>query len=756
MSKPNADKIREAIIIIFIFIAIISIIFYPAVFQGHVIYQENEPGSDLFDINISRRYLAVQAITNFKEFPLWEPKIGCGVPLFAESEAGVLHPSILFFMSNDLTAAANLTILSAILIAMLGTYVFCRCLDLQPSACIIAALSYGLGETFLLRTSGLNIIHVIAWLPSILALLHLWITTEKKRYCFLLAIIWTLQLLASHFQMFAICLICSCLYGMSVLCIQRSLHVKNKIRIISAVFLTLVFALLLGMVQILPTKELTEQSIRNEVQSIEQLNRVSPNWRMLSIFVNPYYHCWPIGPKDIAARNRMCLFASDCFQYIGILPLLLCLGSVIFIRKRQITVIWCLTIFFLITSMGPNYGIYFLLYKFLPFINKFRLPGRFAIPMMCLMTVLAAFGAQALGAWLSEKYGKKVSQIILLTIILLTCLDLGSVNAQTQGYLPHEWSASPPTLQKIAHPQRIYSPYSRLAWIHSLNKITLSNANRQNSLWQHRSLLSPGIAHIWQIETPDDYVSYGLGISSKYSYAIQSSLYYALDAIIQSNDKYISIMAPKLDDWLRLLGVSHIIMPWPFPDNWPNSELSLVSSISIPEIPDEKIYIYQLASPLKKTRLVPKLQPNIPNDCINLEQIAGLKSTESLYEPNLSAPEDIGQATIQRITNNTISIHTKCDQNAHLIISNSFDPNWNATVDGHPVKIQLTNLAIQSLPVPQGEHRIEMRYISPAFETGWRISVVALIAFISLGLWAAHRSAKLLPHIIPNVNREAS
>ena len=278
MSILKTDKVRETIIIIFLFLSIISIIFYPAVFQGYIIYQENEPGSDLFDINIPRRYLAVQAITKYKEIPLWEPKIGCGVPLFAESEAGILHPALLFFMLNDLTAAANLTILSAILIAMLGSYVFCRCLGLQPLACIIAALSYGLGETFLLRTSGLNIIHVIAWLPSTLALLYLWITTEKKRYCFLLTIIWTLQLLSSHFQMFAVCLICSCLYGINVLCIQQSINIKNKIKIISAVIAALIFALLLGMVQILPTKELTEQSIRNEVQSIEQLNRVSQNW----------------------------------------------------------------------------------------------------------------------------------------------------------------------------------------------------------------------------------------------------------------------------------------------------------------------------------------------------------------------------------------------------------------------------------------------------------------------------------------------
>ena len=166
MNRQRSIISHEVQLVILLCTIITALFFYPAIFHGCLIHQEDSIGSDSFDLNIVRRCLAVQSLTKYGEFPLWEPKISCGAPLFAESEIGIFYPSFLFFFLHNVTLAANLTVISAIIIAMLGSYWWSRCLGAGPSAAGIAALSYGLGETFLLRTGQLNIIHVIAWLPA--------------------------------------------------------------------------------------------------------------------------------------------------------------------------------------------------------------------------------------------------------------------------------------------------------------------------------------------------------------------------------------------------------------------------------------------------------------------------------------------------------------------------------------------------------------------------------------------------------------
>lgn len=267
-------------------IMIISLFFYPAVFQGKIIYQEDPGGTDTFDLHVARRYLAVQCIKQYGEFPLWEPKIACGAPLFAESEIGLFYPSFIFFFLNNLTLATNLTVFSALLIAMLGSYAWSRSLGLEQLASGVAAISFGLGEVFLLRTGALNIIHVIAWLPFSLSVIHLMAQHSQKRYWCLLVSIWTLQLLAGHFQMFAICLFLCMLY-----CIYDTFFVCQKqfrFRFITCTFLALCYAAALGSIQLLPTYEFTRQSERVHIPlELAEIQMSSPKWENIIKLVSP-------------------------------------------------------------------------------------------------------------------------------------------------------------------------------------------------------------------------------------------------------------------------------------------------------------------------------------------------------------------------------------------------------------------------------------------------------------------------------------
>ncbi|MBQ7567692.1 YfhO family protein [bacterium] len=679
----------------------------------------------------------MQSITKQREFPLWEPRIACGAPLFAESEAGVLYPTLLFFLTGNVTLAANLTVLSALLIAMLGSYTWSRCLGLSPLASGIAALAYGLGETFLLRTAGLNIIHVIAWLPFSLAVIHLGAVTAQKRYWFLLIAIWTAQLLAGHFQMVAICQICCWMYIIGLVCTNTVKSGHSRWKMLGLAVAALLLSALLAAVQLLPTQEFAKQSTRGGAIPLDWLAERSPTWKMLTIFVNPFYPAWNKDPDLTVLPHKMVFFARDCFQYMGLLPLLLCLSSLAPKRRRLALCLWALAIFFLIAALGPRYGIYYLLWRYFPHMNSFRMPGRFAIPMVCLLAALAAIGAQNLSDWISKRRGQRAAQWTLAGILLLTCLDLGYVNSQVQGYLSPLWSTPPPSLQAVKSRQRVYSPYSSIAWNNYLQLAYSNDEKRGDAFWCHRSLLSPGTSLLWDVEAPDDYVFYGTGIVLYHSSAMQTAISHLMEELYRLDAQEVSVIAPKICDWLRLLGISHIVTPLPLPCGFPEELFSEVQTAPIPEIPDTQIYIFTLANPLAKVRLVPAVTDRLPSDTLNLERFLGLEEQQSLYESDLACPTSIGQAQIERATNNSISIATSCDRNAFLVISNTYDPNWRAFIDGHPAALQRVNLSMQGLAVPTGQHRVELKYASPAFALGWRISLAALVGVIGLAVFSA-------------------
>ena len=733
--KRSLKRMLEPAAAAAVSLIVIAAAFYPAVFQHKLIFSYCA-SLDALDLNIPRRFLAVQSLLKHGEVPLWEPSIGCGVPLFAESEAGVFHPTLLFFFLDDLTLAANLMILSAILIAVLGSYAWGRCLGLSPLASGIGAVAYGFCKIMLLRTAGLNMLHVLAWLPGSMAVIHKLASTGRKRWWFCLTAIWTCQLLASHMQMFVVCQMCCWLYICFVLLTLTPQTRKTRLKLFGFFLLAIGFAAALGAAQLFATQELVQKSVRSSAvpsMTMEELEFASPSWKTLPVFINPFYNCRPF------------VNSPDSFQYFGLIPLLLCLISINKKRVKAAIALWTSAVLFLLISMGTNGGIYLLLYKCFPYMSSFRFPGRFGIAAVLFMSILASLGAQNLYDWLTERYQHRlhVPRICLVLLLLLTCLDLGYINMCVHSYVSDSWQEKPAVLAQLGEYQRVYSPYSLYAYspyeFYWRTPDGMREFDCQEAVGQHKCLLSSGISSIYGIDNSDDYSCSFYGIVLTYSCVIHDGITGFMDRVLSMDEHSVGKIAPDLDNWFRMQAVSHIVTPMPLPKGWPESEFSEVQSVSIPEIPTSRVYVYKLANPVSKVRLVPVLQTDPPANCVDLERSLQIH-IGSLYEPDFAHPADIGEVTAEKYTNNSLTVLTNCDRDAYLVISQSYDSNWHAAVDGQPVPISLTNLDMQSLPVPKGRHRVELRYVSPAFEKGWKISLAALIVFILLGIGAACRS----------------
>jgi hypothetical protein len=72
-------------------------------------------------------------------------------------------------------------------------------------------------------------------------------------------------------------------------------------------------------------------------------------------------------------------------------------------------------------------------------------------------------------------------------------------------------------------------------------------------------------------------------------------------------------------------------------------------------------------------------------------------------------------------------------EDAWLRLGVSFDPGWHATIDGKPATIYPAQLAYMALPVPKGEHLLEMHYLPANFRVGLAVTVLGT----ALGLLAS-------------------
>jgi hypothetical protein len=65
-----------------------------------------------------------------------------------------------------------------------------------------------------------------------------------------------------------------------------------------------------------------------------------------------------------------------------------------------------------------------------------------------------------------------------------------------------------------------------------------------------------------------------------------------------------------------------------------------------------------------------------------------------------------------------------------LILSEPYYPGWQATLDGQPVPILRANYILRAIPIPAGEHTLELAFQPPSLTIGATISALTIIALI--------------------------
>ena len=86
-----------------------------------------------------------------------------------------------------------------------------------------------------------------------------------------------------------------------------------------------------------------------------------------------------------------------------------------------------------------------------------------------------------------------------------------------------------------------------------------------------------------------------------------------------------------------------------------------------------------------------------------------------------------------------------------LVVTNTWNPGWSATLDGDPARVLRGNLAQQVVALPKaGRHRVELRFRPAGWIAGFRISVGTLIFWSGLMARSIQRRRIGRPGAIPS------
>ena len=91
-----------------------------------------------------------------------------------------------------------------------------------------------------------------------------------------------------------------------------------------------------------------------------------------------------------------------------------------------------------------------------------------------------------------------------------------------------------------------------------------------------------------------------------------------------------------------------------------------------------------------------------------------------------------------------LTIATRATAPGLLVVSEVYESGWRAYVDGGPAALLPTDHVLRGVPIPEGEHTVDLRYEPPALRLGLAVSGLATLLMV-VAFVAAAISRRRLP-----------
>ena len=719
------------------------------------------------------------------ELPLWNPHLFSGMPHFANYQAGLLYPPnwIAYLLARPFTyGTLELMALSHYLIASLGAYALARAtLGAGRVPALVAGIVFPYSGFLVAHLGHYSMLSAAVWVPWIW--LGLAQAVRRASWLWAAATAGFVFLLATggHQQTVLYALAASAAWWLfwmalrhlaafrelrdglapgqrpSVASLWRALRppLADALRAGLAVG----SGLALAMPVLLPSLELARRSVRAGRLTYEQATEFSLQPIMLVHFLLP--KLFGSNPTDYWGPFS----SGEVWFYAGVIPLLLA-GLGLALRREPVR--WFLATLGLVAllhAMGPYTPVHGWAYRFLPFADLLRVPARSLLYVDLAVALLAATGLhdvlaatrteQTRLARLALRSARRLLAIALGALILLiiplfyrvvlggpelperAVIALDGLNllalllglallwlwAVERARLPGAaagllalglvvvdlFSANAtfnPTLDDLnvdfRHPEIVAYLRERAEAEGPIRMISLTIR------WQPSAAAVVGLDDVGGLYDPMQPAGY----AGVLDFARNNRDHGAFDLL---SARYLISRADAGSSGARfrlLLTTPEGLTLWENPRAMPRAWLA-----GSAEIADRETALQRIREP----GFDPRRELYLTGELPPADRAAGGRVEITAYRPN------------------RVEIAAEATAPAYLVLADTFDPGWRATVDGRPAPVALANGIYRAVWVPAGRHEVVFTYRPPYLVPGLATAAAGALAVLGMFLLAWHQ-----------------
>lgn len=391
-AKRRVWNSHETIAVILGALAFGAIYTYPLLWNLTVPSIQND-----WDFNAELNWVAYITLTQFHQFPLWNPYKCGGMGMLANPQSRFLSPFFLLHLLFKPTIGLHLEVTLHLAVMWAGCYVMARALRLPPLAAVVTAVTFCSSSWFSMHLGEGQIVMLpFAYLPWLIAIMLFGLETPSR----IPAVIAGALLALIVFEGGVLII----LYGGPLLLMVAIVEAVRRRSLRPFEFLAIAGVLGVGLAafKLIPSYQLTNAHPR------------AP-WGAMAIH-------WDEFPRIFWWREQQQLASDDRFfiefsNYIS--PAFLLLGLIAVVTGRWRALPWlAMAGIFLLAARGDDGEIPFWRWlKHLPMYSEMRLSSRFDITLTLCVGIVAAYGVDALA-----RFGK-VGVAIAATLIALGAID---------------------------------------------------------------------------------------------------------------------------------------------------------------------------------------------------------------------------------------------------------------------------------------------------------------------------------------------
>lgn len=414
LKKKKISKTYKYIFSILFILIITLVVFYNPIFRNLGTIQWDAKEVHLYNLIFS------SSTWNQKNIlPLWNPYIFNGFPQIADPQVAIFYP-VNFLIALITVFSAKILMYQIVLhyfLAGLFMFLLVKYIFKDYLIGLFAAIAYMFSGFMVGHASHVGMQNTATWLPLIFLITLLLIKKKKFIFSILLGLALAFSFLAGHFQTFLYIF-----FFLIVFLIYKIIQDKKFIKFKNLKFIALPFVifLLLVSIQLIPTYQLTKESVRTKL-SLELSQTESLNPKSLLNFLNPNHNNVAFSGPYRGPWDR-----TQNYLFIGISTIILSLIGAIFSKHKLKSFLLLMFVIAITYSLGKYFFAQPIFYKLIPFLNKIRAPSNMMLITEFCLILLAASGFK----FVKDKMKKKIPYLALfiLFIIILEIIPITKIN----------------------------------------------------------------------------------------------------------------------------------------------------------------------------------------------------------------------------------------------------------------------------------------------------------------------------------------